>query len=99
MRVVATQRPGVSVGAAVRGALDRDVDRDGEAGRVDVVDLAQVEGCGDLEALAVIAQHGAYALLGRMDGTMVYAAHAGDPLLVDLLIDRIGEATGSRLGD
>lgn len=99
MRVVATQRPGVSVGAAVRGALDRDGDRDSETGRVDVVDLAQQEGCGGLEALAVIAQHGAYALLGRMDGTMVYAAHASDPLLVDLLIDRIGEATGSRLGD
>jgi hypothetical protein len=98
-RVVATQRAGVSIGAVVRGAFDRDSDRDPESGRVDIVDLGGMPGCSNLETLAVIAQHGAYALLGRVDGSTVEAAHAGDPLLVDLLIERLAEASGTRLGE
>jgi DNA-binding response OmpR family regulator/GGDEF domain-containing protein len=94
-RVVAAQRPGVSLGAAVRSTLGRDV----PDVQVDLVDVSAVSGCVDLEALALIAEHGAYALLGRVEGTVVHAVHTADPLFADVLIQRLGEASGVRLSD
>jgi len=94
-RVVASQRPGVSVGAAVRATIGRD-----PAGvQLDVVDVSSVTGCADLEVLALVAEHGAYVLLGRVEGGIVNAVHSADPLLADLVIQRLGEASGARLMD
>ncbi len=94
VRVVATLRAGVGIGAAVRAALGREL---GDV-QLDLVDVAGVAGCRDLEALAVIAEHSCYALLGRNEHGRVRAIHAADPLLVDLLIQRLGEAARARLG-
>ena len=94
-RVVASQRPGVSIGAAVRATVGRD-----PAGvQMDVVDVSAVAGCADLEVLALVAEHGAYVLLGRVEGGIVNAVHSADPLFADLVIQRLGEATGARLMD
>jgi GGDEF domain-containing protein/DNA-binding response OmpR family regulator len=94
-RIVATQRPGVSIGAAVRSALGRDSEELGFR----AVDLTGVSGCDDLEALTIVAEHGVYALLGRVDRSVVRAVHASDPLFADLVIRRLGDAVGMRLSD
>jgi hypothetical protein len=61
--------------------------------------VAGVAGCRDLEALAVIAEHLLLRpRLGRNEHGRVRAIHAADPLLVDLLIQRLGEAARARLG-
>ena len=51
------------------------------------------------QALAIIAEHGVYALVGRSESNEVRAVHASDPLLVDLLVQRFGEVLGARLFD
>jgi GGDEF domain-containing protein len=94
-RVVATQRGGMSVGAAVRSALGRDR----EDVRFDAVDVSDSPGCEDLEVLVVIAEHGTYSLVGRSDRGMVRALHLADPLFADLVIQRLGDAAGVRLFD
>ncbi len=94
-RIVATLHSGLSIGAALRAALGRDR----EAVRFDAVDVTGVPGCAELEAMGVIAEHGAYALIGRVDRGVVRAIHAADPLLVDLMTQRLGDAVGARLVD
>jgi GGDEF domain-containing protein len=94
-RIVASQRSGVSIGAAVRSALGRDR----EDVRFDSVDLSGIAGCADLEVLALVAEHAAYALLGRGDRGLVRAIHTSDPVFTDLVMSRVGEAVGMRLID
>jgi PleD family two-component response regulator len=91
--VVCTQRPGMSIGSAARAALGRER----EDVRFFALDVNDAPGCTDLEVLAVLAQHGAYALIGRTDRGLVRAVHAADPLLADLLAQRLGEAAGTRV--
>ncbi len=93
-RVVATLRAGVGIGAALRTALGREA---GEV-RLDLVDVADAPGCRDLEVLALVAEQSCYAFLGRSERGRVRGIHAADPLLVDLLIQRLGETTRARGG-
>jgi CheY-like chemotaxis protein len=90
-----TRRAGVGIG----GALGGEIARDGDDRRVQAVDVSHAPGCANVEACAVIAEQGAYALLGRSEGHVVRAVHAADPVLVDLLVQRLGEAAGVRLFD
>ena len=92
---MATQRPGVSIGAAVRSSLGRDYEELGFR----AVDVTAAPGCADLEALTIVAEHGVYALLGRVDRNVVRAVHASDPLFADPITQRLGEAVGMRLLD
>lgn len=78
--VIATQGKGVSLGAMVRSALP---ERQGLELRL--IDAERL-GLG-IEALAVVAEHGTYALLGRKERTLVRAIHASDPGLADLVVD------------
>jgi hypothetical protein len=89
-----TRRAGVGIG----GSLDA-AGRDGDERRVQAVDVSHAPGCSNIEACAVIAEQGAYALVGRSEGHIVRAVHAADPVLVDLLVQRLGEAAGVRLFD
>jgi GGDEF domain-containing protein len=94
-RIVSTLRPGMGIGSSVRAALGRDRDDV----RFFAVDVSASPGCEDLEVLSIVAEHGAYALLGRVDRGVVRAIHAADPLLADLLAQRLGEASGTRVMD
>ncbi len=99
----------VRLGAAVRASLGPPRDnvtvhavdvRNGSAyggGAVSTGSPAAGKPGEDLEALAVIAEHGAYALLGRSEGGRVQGLHAADPLFADLLAERLGRAAGLRL--
>jgi DNA-binding response OmpR family regulator/GGDEF domain-containing protein len=94
-RVVATQRSGMSVGAAVRSALGRDR----SDVRFDAVDVSDTPGCEDLEVMVIIAEHGTYSLVGRSERGVVRGLHLADPLFADLVIQRLGDAAGVRLFD
>jgi DNA-binding response OmpR family regulator/GGDEF domain-containing protein len=94
-RVVASVHAGISVGGAVRAEHARD----GEGLRFDAVDVSSLEGCANLDVLCVVAEHSAYVMLGRSEGNVVRAVHAADPLLVDLVLSKLSEATDLRLND
>jgi hypothetical protein len=94
-RVVASVHAGINVGGAVRAEHARD----GEGLRFDAVEVTGLEGCDNLDILCVIAEHSAYALLGRSEGNVVRAVHAADPLLVDLILRKLSDATDLRLSD
>lgn len=90
---VATERPGISIAQGVRSALGAP----SEAMRLDAVDIESAVGYADLEALSLITEHGAYSLIGRIDGSVVRGVHSADPLLADLIVDRLGDTVGTRL--
>jgi hypothetical protein len=64
-----------------------------------ILDLRAAEGCEDLQVLTVIAEHGAYLLVGRSDGVGLRGLHGSDPILVDLITLRSGQTDGVRLLD
>lgn len=90
---VATERPGLSLSSAVRAALGAP----SESLRLDCADATLVSPAGDLEAFSLITEHGAYSLLGRLEGDVVRAVHTADPLFSDYLVDRLSERVGTRL--
>ena len=94
-RVMATTQSGMSLGVAIKAYLG--------PGREDVLftelDISDVPGCRDIDAVALVAEHGSYCLVGRREQGMIRALHSSDPLLVDLIMVRLGEAAGVRLPD
>ncbi|MET0794980.1 MAG: response regulator [Polyangiaceae bacterium] len=94
-RIIASVHPGISMGGAVRAEHGRD----GEGLRFDAVDVTALDGCANLDLLCVVAEHSAYVLIGRNEGHIVRAIHAADPLLVDLLLRKLSDATDLRLAD
>lgn len=91
--ILVAHHDGLTLGAQVRTLLGTP--------REDVVvhalDLRSSPGCDDIEALCVLAEHGAYALVGRNQGGFVRGIHAADPLLADFLAERLGRAVGLRV--
>lgn len=84
--------PNLSLGAAVRASI-------GSAREnviVHALDVRASQG-DDIEALSVIAEHGAYAFIGRNQGGTVKGLHAADPLFADFLAERLGRAAGLRI--
>ncbi|MFO0756012.1 MAG: diguanylate cyclase [Byssovorax sp.] len=90
--IVVAHHPRLTLGPAVRAALG--------AGRenatLHAVDVRGSQG-EELEALAVIAEHGAYAFLGRSRGGVIKGLHAADVLLAELLAERLSRAAGIRI--
>ncbi|WP_437926678.1 diguanylate cyclase [Sorangium sp. So ce291] len=91
--ILVAHHDGLSLGAQIRTLLG--------SPREDVVvhalDLRSSPGCEDIEALCILAEHGAYALVGRNQGGFVKGIHAADPLLADFLAERLGRAVGLRV--
>jgi hypothetical protein len=89
-----TRHSGVGIGGTLAGET-------GTAGprQVHAVDVSALPGCANVEVCALVAEHGAYALVGRSEGHSVRAVHAADPLLADLLIQRLSQASGTRWWD
>jgi len=92
-QVAVTRHSGVSMGSAVRG----DLVRDGDHLEFETVDVSSAPDCQNLEVLTIVSEHGSYTLLGRSEGNLVRAVHAADPMLVDLVLSKLGEAAGVRL--
>jgi ActR/RegA family two-component response regulator len=91
--VLAAGAEGAEVGGAVRQASA--TARDGVA--VYVVDIERMPGQPTVEALAVLSEHATYALLARESGGRLRGVHSADPLLADLLAERVGRTAGLRL--
>jgi GGDEF domain-containing protein/ActR/RegA family two-component response regulator len=91
--VAVADHKGLALGAAVRAVLG--AGREGV--QLHAVDTSGAPGARDVEALAVLAEHGAFALVGRNGGEEIQGFHAADPLLADLVADRIGRAGGVRV--
>jgi hypothetical protein len=83
--------PNLSLGAALKAAIGP---RDNAVFHALEVKHRQDE---EIEALSVIAEHGAFALIGRNQGGLVRGIHAADPLLADVLAERLGRAAGLRV--
>jgi hypothetical protein len=81
------------MGSAVRS----DLVREGENFAFETVDVSGAPDCQNLEVLTIVSEHGSYTLLGRSEGHLVRAVHAADPMLVDLVLSKLGEAAGVRL--
>jgi len=94
-KVVASIHAGLSIGGAVRGGLSPER----EQLQVEIVDLNAHPVCRDLEVLVVIAEHGTYSMLGRSSGGQLRALHLAEPILADLLVQRLGELARTRLLD
>jgi hypothetical protein len=93
--VVAAVHAGMSLGGATRGGINPDRDQL----KVEIVDLSAHSSCRGLEVLVVIAEHGVYSLLGRSSGGNLRALHSAEPVLADLLVQRLGELVRTRLLD
>ncbi len=91
--VVVTNHPTSCLGAAARAAIGHDETNVTFHG----LDMQSVRGCARIEALAVIAEHGAYALVARNDDGLLQGAHAADPLLADVVAERMGRTAGVRV--
>ena len=89
-----TRRAGVGIGGALAGDAMPAGSR-----QIHAVDVSALPGCANVEICALVAEHGAYALVGRSEGHSVRAVHAADPLLADLLIQRLSQASGARWSD
>jgi len=92
-RVLASVHSGMSLGGAVRGYLDPDR----EVLQVETVDLSVHPACRDLEVLVVFAEHGVYSLIGRSAGHHLKALHSADAMLADLLLQRLGDLSRTRV--
>lgn len=91
--IVVTNHPTSCLGAAARAAIGSDETNVTFHG----LDMRSVRGCARIEALAIIAEHGAYALVARNDDGLLHGAHAADPLLADVVAERMGRTAGVRV--
>ncbi|APR83881.1 GAF domain/GGDEF domain protein [Minicystis rosea] len=91
--VVVAHNELLSLGSAVRASLGPPRDNV----TVHAIDVRSASPGESVEALAVIAEHGSYAFIGRSEGGTVRGIHAADPLLADVLAERLGRAAGLRL--
>jgi hypothetical protein len=92
-QVAVTKHSGVALGSAVRSEMARE----GDGLVVEAVDVSAAPDCKNLVVLAFVSEHGSYVLVGRCEGHLVRAVHAADPMLVDLVLAKLGEAAGARL--
>jgi ActR/RegA family two-component response regulator/GGDEF domain-containing protein len=93
--VYASQRPGLSLAGALRSAMGRDAPEV----QLTAIELGKSPQLRDLDVMALVGEHGCYALLGRAERGYVRAIHSADPSLVDVLIQRLADVAGARFGD
>jgi len=93
--VAVAHHPELGLSSSVRAHLGHE--REGTS--LHILDLRAAAGCEDLQVLTVIAEHGAYLLVGRSDGAGMRGVHGSDPILVDLITLRSGQTAGVRLLD
>jgi GGDEF domain-containing protein/ActR/RegA family two-component response regulator len=93
--IAVAHHPELGLSSSVRAHLGHE--REGIS--LHILDLRNAARCEDLQVLTVIAEHGAYLLVGRSDGAGMRGVHGSDPILVDLITLRSGQTAGVRLLD
>jgi ActR/RegA family two-component response regulator/GGDEF domain-containing protein len=90
--ILVTSRAGMGMASAARPA-------DAGAAAAGTVHLADVRGaprCENAEAIVVNAEHGSWVCCGRRDENRFRGVHAADPVLADLIAQRLAQASGIR---
>jgi ActR/RegA family two-component response regulator len=64
---------------------------------IHAIDATHLAASGGAEAVILVAEHGTWAYCARRSGDRVLAAHSADPLLADVLADRLARASGVKL--
>jgi CheY-like chemotaxis protein len=93
--VAVAHHPDLGLSSSIRASFGGE--REGLS--LHILDLRAASGCENLQVLTVIAEQGAYLLVGRSDGAGMKGVHGSDPLLVDLVTMRSGQTAGVRLLD
>jgi ActR/RegA family two-component response regulator len=71
---------------------------DGKDATLHVVESRRFDDCDNAEALVVVAEHGTWTLCARLEGTRTRLVHSADPLLADVVAQKLAKAGGVRLG-
>lgn len=82
-RVVFARREGHGLDGGLGGASRDDL----------LIETPPLRGSPDvdeLDAAVVVAEHGVYSILGRVDRHRFHGVHSADPLLADLVLERLG---------
>jgi GGDEF domain-containing protein/ActR/RegA family two-component response regulator len=88
--ILVTARAGMGMASAARQA---------DGGREAAVQLADIRSsprCENAEAIVINAEHGAWVCCGRRDEDRFRGVHAADPILADLVAQRLSQASGTR---
>jgi hypothetical protein len=70
---------------------------DGKGSALQDVDASHLAALGGAETIVLVAEHGTWTYCARSTAGVVLAAHSADPLLADVLADRLARASGVRL--
>jgi hypothetical protein len=65
--------------------------------QVHAIDATHLAASGGAEAIILVAEHGTWAYCARRSGERILTAHSADPLLADVLADRLARASGVKL--
>jgi ActR/RegA family two-component response regulator/GGDEF domain-containing protein len=90
--VLVTARGGMGMASAARQLFAYD----GKEPSVHVADVRSAPRCENAEAIVVSAEHGSWVCCGRRDEDRFRGVHAADPLLADLIAQRLAQASGAR---
>jgi ActR/RegA family two-component response regulator/GGDEF domain-containing protein len=90
--VLVTARNGMGMASAARQALAHDA----QEVQIQVADVRSAPRCDDAEAIVISAEHGTWVCCGRRDDDRFRGIHAADPLLADLVAQRLAQASGAR---
>ncbi len=71
---------------------------DGRGATLHAVEAVRIENCGNAEAVVVVAEHGTWTLCARLEGARTRVVHSADPLLADVVAQKLAKASGMRLG-
>jgi ActR/RegA family two-component response regulator len=88
--ILVTARAGMGMASAAR-----QVDGGREAA-VQLADIRSSPRCENAEAIVINAEHGAWVCCGRRDEDRFRGVHAADPILADLVAQRLSQASGTR---
>jgi GGDEF domain-containing protein/DNA-binding NarL/FixJ family response regulator len=88
--VLVTVRGGMGMASAARQS---DVAPDAN---VQLADVRSAPRCDNAEAIVICAEHGTWVCCGRRDDDRFRGVHAADPMLADLIAQRLAQATGIR---
>lgn len=88
--ILVTTRAGMGMASAAR-LID-----DGRESGVQLADVRSAARCDNAEAIVINAEHGAWVCCGRRDEDRFRGVHAADPMLADLVAQRLAQAGGIR---
>jgi ActR/RegA family two-component response regulator len=71
---------------------------EGTATVLHAVEADRFEHCDNAEAVVVVAEHGTWTLCARLEDAQTRLVHSADPLLADVVAQKLAKASGLRLG-